>query len=306
MRFIKGRNEVAIIGAGPAGISVAVQLSRYGVRYCLFERGEIGGLLRNAFFVENYPGFPDGIPGRRLTQVFSKSLSVAVKEGKGVILKEEVLRLDYRDGYFSIKTDKGLYRFKIVVCASGTKPKNFDAVPEKIRGRVLYEISPILKVKGKRIAIVGSGDCAFDYALNLGRHNQITILNRSSRIRCLPILWQRVDDSPRITYREKIEIEEIRPGLRGLELLCTAGDRGQNQRVSLFVHYLVGAIGREPNLDYITERLKAKRQSLEREGRLYLVGDVKNGFYRQAAIAVGDGIRTAMKIYNFIKQGQWK
>jgi thioredoxin reductase len=56
--------EVAIIGAGPAGIAAAIQLKRFNIEPIVFEQDEIGGLLRNAHLVENYPGFPAGIAGR--------------------------------------------------------------------------------------------------------------------------------------------------------------------------------------------------------------------------------------------------
>ncbi|MFC1726893.1 FAD-dependent oxidoreductase, partial [candidate division KSB1 bacterium] len=55
--------DVIIIGAGPAGIAAAIQLRRYNIEPVVFEKNEIGGLLRNAGRIENYPGFPEGVTG---------------------------------------------------------------------------------------------------------------------------------------------------------------------------------------------------------------------------------------------------
>ena len=64
--------SVAIIGAGPAGLSTALQLKRQGIKAVLFERDKVGGLLRNANLVENYPGFPGGLSGPKLVSLFEQ------------------------------------------------------------------------------------------------------------------------------------------------------------------------------------------------------------------------------------------
>ena len=74
-----------IIGAGPAGLGTAIQLKRYGISPLVLERESIGGLLRNANLVENYPGFPAGIPGVELVQLLKKH---ARASGVEVILAE--------------------------------------------------------------------------------------------------------------------------------------------------------------------------------------------------------------------------
>ena len=72
--------NIVIIGAGPAGLAAGLQLKRYGEEFILIERDNIGGLLRNANLVENYPGFPGGISGRELVRRFKKQVSeISVK-----------------------------------------------------------------------------------------------------------------------------------------------------------------------------------------------------------------------------------
>ena len=145
-----------------------------------------------------------------------------------------------------------------------------------------------------RFAIVGAGDLAFDYALNLGKRNAVTILNRGSETRCLPLLRQRAADNPRISYRENTWIEGVRQAPQGeLELAC----RSPLGEISIACDYLVGAIGRKPQLDFLSEDFLRHAAGWQREGRLYLIGDVKNQQYRQASIAIGDGVMAAMQIH---------
>jgi thioredoxin reductase len=71
--------------------------------------------------------------------------------------------------------------------------------------------------------------------------------------------------------------------------------------ISIVADYLIGAVGREPRLDFLSAELLEQAAALGRLGRLYFIGDVKNGIYRQTAIAVGDGLRAAMKIYEVVQ-----
>lgn len=96
------KTSVLIIGAGPAGLTTALQLKRFGMSFLLFEGKQIGGLLQNANWVENYPGFPKGIRGEKLAGLFKKQI-----EHLGIeILAEDVLSLQYKNGFFTARTKK--------------------------------------------------------------------------------------------------------------------------------------------------------------------------------------------------------
>jgi thioredoxin reductase len=287
------RHEVVIIGAGPAGTASAIQLKRYNIEPLVLEQDEIGGLLRNAHLVENYPGFPEGISGMALIELFKKQLKNA-----GVAVSfEGVLELDYRDGAFFIRTDSREIKTITVVIATGTKPRKLTNVKiaDDIQSRIYYEIYSILDSKKKNIAIIGAGDAAFDYALNLAGNNEVVILNRSSQIKCLPLLWERSMKSDSISYLHDMSVEAIQK--KGSKALLTCFDNENQERKEMSVDYVIAAIGREPYLDFLSDGLKKNLETLTKMNKLYMVGDVKNGLYRQTAIAVGDGIRAAMEIY---------
>ncbi len=263
------------------------------------EQEEIGGLLRNANLVENYPGFPEGITGFELVKLFEQHL-----KNTGVKVSfEKVIELEYRDGLFFIKTNKREIETNIAVIATGTKPKknSFLSVTDDIKDRILYEVYPILGIRNKKIAVIGAGDAAFDYALNLSKNNEVVILNRSEKTGCIPLLLERSMKSGNISYLSNTCIGKISSSGSKLLLTCTGNDSGK--AVQIVADYVIVAIGREPCLDYLGCEIRKNFETLINSNKLYIVGDVKNGIFRQTAICVGDGIKTAMEIFRTIGSG---
>ena len=185
--------------------------------------------------------------------------------------------------------------------ASGTKPRPLSGckIDPEIQDRIFYEVYPLLDRKDCRIAIIGAGDAAFDYALNLAAKNEVIILSRGEQANCLPLLGERAAACPGIIYH---------PGTRlsGLEAAETGKVRVEcvqaQERLSFEVDCVLCATGREAQLDFMPAMAQAEVERLEKDGRLYFIGDVKNGIYRQTAIAVGDGIYAGMKIFRQLKE----
>lgn len=289
---------VTIIGAGPAGMATALQLKRGGIDFLLLEKNGVGGLLRNANWVENYPGFPGGISGLDLVSLFERHLGeLAIN-----VVHEEVKEVSLEAGRLRVKTSERQFYSRIVVVGSGTKPRTLadPEIPASARGRVHSEVFPLRDVEGKSIAIVGGGDAAFDYALQLGRKNEVVILNREATEMCLPLLKQRAEASLRIRYRPSTRLTRIAcEDGEGLRLEC-AGPEGITEARA---DDLLVAIGREPQLDFLSAQVQREERELTRRGALHFIGDVRNGIFRQTAIAVGDGIRTAMLISQRLQEG---
>ncbi len=292
--------DSAVIGAGPSGIATAIQLHRYGLDFRIFDEGPTGGLLRNANLVENYPGFPHGIPGHKLVALFEQQLELS-----GIkVVQERVLALDFVSGRFELSTSDHVFLARTVIVASGTSPRPFVDVPipETVADRVFYEIVPLRGESGREIVIVGAGDAAFDYALNLTGYdndNRVIILNRSDRVRSLPLLQNRVTASDRIDYHPLTRIKAIDTDKKaGLRLECGTGG---GDRV-FGADFLVFAIGRTPRLEFIADDLKRKMGELEENRLLHLVGDAKNDIFRQTAIGAGQGVMAAMRVYERLKE----
>lgn len=276
---------VAIIGAGPAGCAAAIQLTRFGYDVYLFEKDQIGGLLMNAHLVENYLGFPSGVSGPMLCAQMKKHLANARVE----VTNEEVLSVDYVNETFSIQLkDKEIFSQHCLI-ATGTEPiidKSIE-IPEDCQGKVFYEVKDIAGVAEKQIGIIGAGDAAFDYAINLSLRNKVNILNRSDTIKALSPLIKEAKSIKNISYIKNISLINIISKNDKLLLNC----RWNELLIEKEYDLLLFAIGRKAQKPEISE-------SAQNSGHLFLIGDVsQTGSIRQASIASGNGIEIAMKIH---------
>ena len=288
-------HDVAIIGAGPAGIAAAIYLKRAGISPLLLERKRVGGLLVNADMVENYPGFPDGIRGGDLVSLFEAQL----KKWRIQVTEADVKIVSQERNIFRISARDRTYVSRHLILASGTQPASFklpglDRISE---GRVLFEIADApSNLTGKEVLIIGGGDAAFDYALNIARRGgSADLIIRSSSPSCIPLLLRRARNRISIRMSLRTSPMSVIETQRHIELKCRRGGREE-------VHngdYLLIACGREANLGILSRKLRAEvEKGIHDDGssKLHLAGDVRRGLNRQVGIAVGDGIAAAMQI----------
>ncbi|QDA31545.1 NAD(P)/FAD-dependent oxidoreductase [Thermococcus indicus] len=268
---------VGIIGAGIGGIATAVQLARYGIESVIFEKDRIGGLIRNAYSVENTMFFPDGIKGEKVVEI----LEEYVRKYDLKILYEKVRAVRKTGQFFEVQTDKGTYRFKYLVVATGTRPRRLP-----FEG-IIYHVAEVPRRHYGRVLIIGGGDVAFDYALTMSETSDEVIILMRSEPKALPHLQELVKKRSNIRTLMG-QVREIQPtnGKGKLLAKTSAGD--------FEVEMVLGAIGRVPNIELV--------EGIE-DDNLFLVGDVKNGIYRQTALAIADGIKTAMVIWRRERYG---
>lgn len=294
--------EVTIVGAGPAGMAAAIYLQRAGFAPAVLERGEPGGLLRSAALVENYPGFPDGIKGVELVARFKRQL-----ERVGArITKANVTRVTTSAKGFAVQTDKRKFTTRAALIATGTSPNEIDlqGSASVLRKNVFNEITEIPgRVRGKKILIIGGGDAAFDYALNLeGQGAEVTIITRSEP-HCLGLLQDRVK-ARQITVITRARPGHLKESPKGIILRSRISGR----QIETAGNLILLACGRRPNLDILSSDLQRRLGSRTDVPRtsvrgLYLVGDVARGNHRQTGIAVGDGIHAAMLAQDYLGGG---
>ena len=289
---------VVIIGAGPAGLAAAMQLKRQGIDPLVLERKLVGGLLLNANLVENYPGFVDGISGPELVSLFKDQA-----ERLGVVIEnEEVISIGFEDNLFRIVTNIRKLNSQLLIAGSGTKPRKIsdDLYSEDWSQSLFYEVYPLIEEKDKEIVIIGAGDAAFDYALNLSSNNRVTILNRGSKIKALPLLFDRIKDNKAVRYLTNTEITDVTKTTSGklnISIKSTSPER------SIECDYLLAAIGREPEYSFADPSIIDELDKLLKDQKLFLIGDLQNGSFRQTTIAVADGIRVAMLIAQILEKG---
>ncbi|MBN2400336.1 MAG: NAD(P)/FAD-dependent oxidoreductase [Candidatus Aminicenantes bacterium] len=280
---------VVIIGAGPAGIMAAIQLTRSGIDFLLLEKNRIGGLLHEANWVENFPGIGGGITGKALAGRLKRQLNqMDIKTEKAT-----VNRLAYHGKTFSIHTEKQAMRATKVILACGTLPIPPGPPLDHplLRRRVYTSVLPLRNIRDKTIAVIGGGDAAFDYALNLAAKNQVHIMFRSAKPHALPLLIERCRRHHHITIHENSPLTDARTGTEADEIIL------ETREQEIPCQLLLTAFGREPACHFMEPDLAAGGAGLQAQKRLFMVGDAANGRFRQAAIAAGDGLRAALEIY---------
>lgn len=258
--------RVGIVGAGPAGVTAAVFLSRYGIDVTIFEKEEIGGLIANAWRIENLP-ILSPCSGEELIAVLRKRL----EESRVKVVYEEVLSAE--DGV--LKTKSNSYSFDKLIVATGTKPKRIEDF--ELNRSVVYEFKRLPRGIG-RLAIYGAGDAAFDGALKAKEVGikEVHVFNRTDRIRAVPKLVQLALSSG-VKYHPSEPIRKVEDRHGDLQLYT---DVGCYQFEALLL-----CLGRVPNLPVLRGETKD----------LYVVGDA-SGNFRQLAIAMGHALEVCMKI----------
>ena len=294
--------EIIIVGAGPAGITAGIYLKRAGFHPLILEKNTPGGLLKYAHLVENYPGFPKGITGKKLAECFVEQLHTVKLSVTNAIVEQ----ITVQNEMFYVKTNHGCFTSSVVIVATGTSPKKLTILGTvSTEGKHLFydpwSLPKNNQNQKKRILVIGGGDIAFDYALTLhDQGNDVCIICRS-KPRCLPLLEQRVSQAG-ITVHTMLVPEEIFLKKGKTVLRC----RWKTITEEFSADYLLVACGRSRNTSLLSPKLKKnlfKNQCTPETSipGLYLVGDVAHETYRQVGIAVGDGIHAAMITENYLK-----
>lgn len=284
---------VAIIGGGPAGIACAIQLKRSGIKsIILFDKKDHSSLLLNARLVENYMGFSDGISGIDLwNKFYQQFIKYNIKQ---IFSYVDLLEFNEQEKLFTIMAKKNIYYAKYIVVASGTKPKTLNVINTDIH----YDITKISNQKNQKIAIVGAGDAAFDYALSMSKCNNVSIFNRKHHINALFALQQKVINCNNIQYFNDTKLISIKKNNQKLKLFL----KYQNNLFEKKFDYLIIAIGRIANKNFYSSKLHKLETRLIKHKLLYLIGDVHNNIYRQVTIATADGILAAMQLREHLNE----
>ncbi len=283
--------KVALIGGGPACATAAIQLVRSGIEIILVSK-EIGGTIKNANLVENLIGYPEGVVGLDFAKSFQLQLT---KVGVPIVL-EEVLTVEQIGNKYITKTAETEIISEYLIIGTGSIPKKLDVEGEEeanLNGKLFYEIYNVKQfIDKKNIGIIGSGDVAYDYALNLqNAANKISIIRRTAKTSSLPILQKRVKSTENIVVLnnhviKKIELKEDKIHLE---------IEKEGNLVTLIKDLILVAIGRKPNYDFLSEGIISEYTNPKSDSKLYFIGDVNKNNFRQVSIAMGDGMKVAME-----------
>ncbi len=282
--------DVAVVGLGPAGITTAAELVRYGRRVVAFERDRIGGLVHEARRVENVPWAHGAAPGPEVARALEAHLMRFAPE----FVNEEVVSIQRREASFEARAHDRAVRARAVVLASGTRSRSLA-----VRGEDLPWVATRwsdLRRQSGTVAVVGGGDLAIDQALSLVEAGyRVELLVRGDHVECNRSLMDELGRARTVTMRFRHAVEAFVDG-PPRSVLCSSLEGP----VGLTVDCALVSIGREQEapkvLDMDGRALKLDYVLSPGIRGLFPVGDLAAyGRRRQVAIAAGSGLDAAMR-----------
>ncbi|MFN0205681.1 MAG: thioredoxin-disulfide reductase [Planctomycetota bacterium] len=294
--------NVVIIGSGPAGYTAALYASRANLSPLLFEGDQPGGQLTITTEVENYPGFPKGVLGPELMELFkhqAERFGTEIRIGR-------IDKVDFSKKPFQLWTADGeRIESRTVIISTGASAKLLSIESEdRLMGNGLSACATCdgAFFKNKQIHVVGGGDTAMEEANFLTRYaSKVTVIHRRESLRASKIMQDRAKANPKIDWiwnAEIIKYIENNNRLTGARLKNT--NDGSERDIPSDGVFL--AIGHQPNTKIFEGQIDLDEKGyIQLKGTtktnvdgVFACGDVADATYRQAVTAAGTGCAAAL------------
>ena len=303
--------DTLILGSGPAGYTAAIYAARANLSPVLLSGPQPGGQLTITTDVENYPGFPKGIMGPEMMEMFKEQ---AVRFGT-VVHEELGTEVDLSKRPFTVKTATGkTFRSKTLIISTGATAIYLGLPNElALQGRGVSACATCdgFFFKNKNVYVVGGGDSACEEANFLTKYaSKVNLVVRRDALRASKIMQQRVLDNPKVEvlWQQNVtDVLDVEAGrVTGIELTHSqSGDKQQVEADGLFL-----AIGHKPNTELFKGVLDMDENGYIKtvpgktatnvEG-VYAAGDCQDHYYRQAVTAAGTGCMAAIEVEKYLE-----
>ncbi|MBI2759147.1 MAG: thioredoxin-disulfide reductase [Chloroflexi bacterium] len=299
--------KVLVLGSGPAGLSAALYAARAELAPIVLTGIQLGGQAALTYTIENYPGFPEGVGGAQLGELFQKQ---AEHFGAKVEF-DTASAVDLSTRPFKVTTDSGEYKADSLIISTGADPNKLKIPGEQEligRGVSYCATCDGWFFKDKKVVIVGGGDSALEEGLFITRYaSSVTVIHRREEFRASPILQHRAKEHPKMNFILNSVVTEV-IGNEKVEALrlknIKTGDETVFETDGLFIF-----IGHTPNTEMFKSQLKMNdlgyitvndKMETSVEG-VYAAGEAADPHFRQVITSAGMGAAAAIQATRFLE-----
>ncbi len=302
--------KVLVLGSGPAGLSAALYAARAELEPVVLTGMQLGGQAALTHMIENYPGFPEGVGGAQLGELFQKQA-----ENFGAKVEFNMAHeVDLSQRPFTVKTDDGDYKAETLILSTGANPNHLEIPGEvELTGRGVSYCATCdgWFFKDKRVVIVGGGDSAFEEALFITRYaSSVTLIHRREEFRAGAILQNRAKEHPKMNFILNTVVTEVvgTDKLTALKLKnIKTGEESTFETDGLFIF-----IGHTPNSQMFKGQIEMSdlgyvivndKMETSVEG-VYAAGEISDPHFRQVITSAGMGAAAAIQATKFLEEAE--
>jgi len=303
----KNIEKVIILGSGPAGLSAALYAARAELTPLVFTGTDIGGQAATTSIIENYPGFPDGVGGTQLADLFTKNAEkFGARFEYDMVTSVDLTKRPYKLTNYG----KEFYARSLII-TTGASPNKLNVPGEKeLTGRGVSYCATCdgWFFKNKKVAVVGGGDSALEEGLFLTRYaSSVTIIHRRNELRAGALLQKRAKENPKIFFIWDTVVEEIKgkDAVTSLKLRnVKTGEYSELPVDGIFVF-----VGHSPNTALFQDSLALDERGYIRIDErmrtnipgVFAAGEAADSHYRQVITSAGMGAAAAIEATRFLE-----
>ena len=299
--------KVLVLGSGPAGLSAALYAARAELAPVVLTGIQLGGQAALTYAIENYPGFPEGVGGAQLGELFQKQ---AEHFGAKVEF-DTASEVDLSQRPFKVMADSGEYAADTLIISTGADPNKLK-VPgeEELTGRGVSYCATCdgWFFKDKKVVIVGGGDSALEEGLFITRYaSSVTVVHRRAEFRASPILQMRARENPKMNFVMNSVVTEV-IGTEKVEAVCLknveTGAETNFETDGVFIF-----IGHTPNTQMFKGQLeldalgyiKIDEKMQTSKAGVFAAGEAADSHFRQVVTSAGMGAAAAIEATHFLE-----